>query len=106
WVRSALPLWEGQMTMPEDLASYKPLRVESDARRATGVFSSGSFQMNERHEQHTMLDHKKENAMSTTTGVQPRTFSWLTDGFRDLCRFSDRHPKIGIHLSLSRMRHN
>ena len=25
--------------------------------------------------------------MSTTTGVQPRTFSWLTDGFRDLLSF-------------------
>ena len=68
--------------MPEDLVSCMPLRVESDPRRATGVFTSDSFQMNERYEQHTMPDHKEENAMSTTTGVQPRTFSWLTDGFR------------------------
>jgi hypothetical protein len=78
--------------MPEDLVSYNPLRVESDARKATGVFSSGSFQMNERYEQHTMPDHKKENAMSTTTGVQPRTFSWLTDGFRDLLSFQKTPP--------------
>ena len=83
----------GQITMPEDLVSYNPLRVESDARRATGVFTSDSFQMNERYEQHTMPDHKEENAMSTTTGVQPRTFSWLTDGFRDLLSFQKTPPK-------------
>ena len=29
--------------------------------------------------------------MPTTTGVQPRTFSWLTDGFRDLLSFQ-RQP--------------
>ena len=101
WVRSALPLWEGQITMPEDLVSCMPLRVESDPRRATGVFTSDSFQMNERHEQHTMPDHKKENAMSTTTGVQPRTFSWLTDGFRDLLSFqktpsNDRDKPVSV----------
>jgi hypothetical protein len=48
--------------------------------------------MNERYEQHTMPDHKEENAMSTTTGVQPRTFSWLTDGFRDLLSFQKTPP--------------
>ena len=31
--------------------------------------------------------------MSTTTGVQPRTFSWLTDGFRDLLSFQKTPPK-------------
>jgi hypothetical protein len=73
--------------MPEDLVSYNPLRVAGDTRREMGVFTSDSFQMNERYEQHIMPDHKKENAISTTTGVQPRTFSWLTDGFRDLLSF-------------------
>jgi hypothetical protein len=87
--------------MPEDLVSHNPLRVESDARRTTGVFSSGSFQMNERYEQHAMPDHKKENAMSTTTEVQPRTFSWLPDGLRDLLSFQktpskDRDKPVSI----------
>jgi hypothetical protein len=57
--------------------------------------------MNERYEQHTMPDHKEENAMSTTTGVQPRTFSWLTDGFRDLLSFQktpikDRDKSVSV----------
>jgi hypothetical protein len=30
--------------------------------------------------------------MSTTTGVQPRTFSWLTDGFRELLSFQKTPP--------------
>src|SRR5471032_2246204 len=72
-VGSALPLRTGQITMPEDLVSYNPLRVAGDTRREMGVFTSDSFQMNERYEQHIMPDHKKENAISTTTGVQPRT---------------------------------
>ena len=79
--------------MPEDSVSFNALRVESDDRRATGVFTSDSFQMNERYEQHTMPDHKEENAMSTTTGVQPRTFSWLTDGFRELLSFQKTPPE-------------
>jgi hypothetical protein len=34
-----------------------------------------------------MPDPKKEYVMSSTTAVQPRTFSWLTDGFRQFLSF-------------------
>ena len=63
--------------MPEDLVSYNPLRG------------------------HTMLDHKKEYVMSSPTGVQPRTFSWLTDGLRQYLSFQrtpsgDRDKPVSV----------
>src|SRR5208282_5712643 len=63
WSRSALPLRAGQIEMPEDLVPYNPLCG------------------------HAMPDHKKEHVMSSPTGVQPRTFSWLADGFRKFLSF-------------------
>ena len=39
--------------------------------------------------------------MSSTTGVQPRTFSWLTDGFREFLSFQqtpsgDRDKPVSV----------
>ena len=63
--------------MPEDLVSYRPLRGRA------------------------MPDQKKEYVMSSTAGVQPRTFSWLTDGFREFLSFqqtlsSDRDNPVSV----------
>lgn len=57
--------------MPEDLVSSNPL--------------SG----------YTMPDRKKEYVMSSTTAVQPRTFSWLADGFREFLSFQQTLPRNG-----------
>jgi hypothetical protein len=48
-----------------------------------------------------MPDQKKEYVMSSTAGVQPRTFSWLTDGFREFLSFqqtlsSDRDNPVSV----------
>src|ERR1039458_10009150 len=77
WSRSPLPLRAGQIEVPEDLVPYNPLRG------------------------HTMLDHKKEYVMSSPTGVQPRTFSWLPDGIREFLSFQrtpsgDRDKPVSV----------
>jgi hypothetical protein len=48
-----------------------------------------------------MTDHKKEYVMSSPTGVQPRTFSWLTDGYRKFLSFQqtlsgDRDKPVSV----------
>src|SRR5208282_6917969 len=77
WSGSPLPLRAGQIEMPEDLVPYNPLR------------------------DHAMPDHNKEFLMLRTTGVQPRTFSWLTDGYRKFLSFQqtlsgDRDKPVSV----------